>query len=114
MLQVECDEKIIQYIVSILNVTRQNQNAEQSKGRNRNDILKYITFGASPRAGIALQKCAKINAMFDGRSYVLPDDVKKLAPNVLRHRLVLSYEAAADGLTSDDIIEKILSLMPVP
>ena len=112
--QVECDEKIIQYIVSILNVTRQNENAEQTKGRNRNDILKYITFGASPRAGIALQKCAKINAMFDGRSYVLPDDVKKLAPNVLRHRLVLSYEAAADGLTSDDIIEKILSLMPVP
>lgn len=113
---VECDEKIVQYIVSILNVTRQNANtaAENGKGKGRNDILRYITFGASPRAGIALQKCAKVNAMFDGRSYVLPDDVKKLAPAVLRHRLVLSYEAAADGLNADDIIAKILSLLPVP
>ncbi len=113
---VECDEKIVQYIVSILNVTRQNvATAETGKGRSsRNDILRYITFGASPRAGIALQKCAKVNAMFDGRSYVLPDDVKKLAPAVLRHRLVLSYEAAADGLNADDIIAKILSLLPVP
>lgn len=112
---VECDEKIVQYIVSILNVTRQNAaTAENGKGKGRNDILRYITFGASPRAGIALQKCAKVNAMFDGRSYVLPDDVKKLAPAVLRHRLVLSYEAAADGLNADDIIAKILSLLPVP
>jgi MoxR-like ATPase len=52
--------------------------------------------------------------MFEGRSFVIPEDVKAVANRVLRHRLVLSYEAAADGITSDDLIDKILSLMPVP
>lgn len=114
---VTCDDKIIKYIVSLVSVTRKEQHVQKqtSKSReNREDILRYISFGASPRAGIALQKCAKIQAMFEGRSFVLPDDVKKVAHNVLRHRLVLSYEAAADGLSSDDIITKILDVLPLP
>ena len=85
-----------------------------STANKRNDILRYISFGASPRAGIALLKCAKVAALFAGRSFVLPEDVQKMAIPVLRHRLVLSYEAAADGIIADDLIEKILALMPVP
>jgi MoxR-like ATPase len=71
-------------------------------------------FGASPRAGIALFQCAKAVALFKGRSFVLPDDVKEVCPQVLRHRLILSYEASADGITVDDLIEKIVSIIPVP
>lgn len=118
---VACDDKIIEYIVSIVSVTRPEQknkgkaaDSRAAHGTRREDFLRYITFGASPRAGIALQKCAKAQALLDGRSYVLPDDVKKVVPAVLRHRLVLSYEAAADGLTTDDIITKILATLPVP
>lgn len=118
---VACDDKIIEYIVSIVSVTRPEQKSKgkaadsrATHGTRREDFLRYITFGASPRAGIALQKCAKAQALIDGRSYVLPDDVKKVVPAVLRHRLVLSYEAAADGLTTDDIITKILATLPVP
>lgn len=118
LVSVVCDDKIIEYIVSIVSVTRpeqKNKTADlRSHGARREDFLRYITFGASPRAGIALQKCAKAQALLAGRSYVLPDDVKKVVPAVLRHRLVLSYEAAADGLTTDDIITKILAALPVP
>jgi MoxR-like ATPase len=80
----------------------------------KDDILKYISFGASPRASIALLLCSKVFALFDGRNYVLPDDVKKAALPVLRHRLLLSYEAQADDVTADGIITKILSALPVP
>ena len=114
---VVCDDAIIEYIVSIVNVTRPEAGkkaANKSVTKERDDILRYISFGASPRASIALCQCAKVNAMFEGRGFVIPEDVKAVANKVLRHRLVLSYEAAADGITSDDLIDKILSLMPVP
>ncbi len=114
---VVCDDAIIEYIVSIVNVTRPETGKKatnRSVTKDRDDILRYISFGASPRASIALCQCAKVNAMFEGRSFVIPEDVKAVANKVLRHRLVLSYEAAADGITSDDLIDKILSLMPVP
>lgn len=108
---VQCDEKIIEYIVSIVNTTRPDKKNTKTR---KDELSKYISFGASPRASIALLQCSKVQAMFAGRSFVLPDDVKKIAVQVLRHRLVLSYEAAADSITSDDLIEKILSLMPTP
>ena len=114
---VVCDDAIIEYIVSIVNVTRPETGkkaANRTVTKDRDDILRYISFGASPRASIALCQCAKVNAMFEGRSFVIPEDVKAVANKVLRHRLVLSYEAAADGITSDDLIDKILALMPVP
>lgn len=110
---VVCDESIIKYIVSIVAVTRP-ESTKKNINKERDDILRYISFGASPRASIALCQCAKVNAMFAGRSFVIPEDVKAVANKVLRHRIVLSYEAAADGITSDDLIDKILSLMPVP
>ena len=107
---VQCDDKIIEYIVSIVNATRPDKKIQKKQG----EISKYISFGASPRAGIAMLQCAKVQALFDGRSFVLPDDVKKCAVPVLRHKIVLSYEAAADSVSSDELIEKILDLMPVP
>src|SRR5574344_2980941 len=116
---VVCDDKIVEYIVSLVSVTRPVQE-KHAAGRlaissiKKDDVTKYITYGASPRAGIALMQCAKVQAMFAGRSFVLPEDVKAAAPAVLRHRLVLSYEAAADGVTADDLISRILDLMPLP
>ena len=109
---ITADEKILQYIVSLITVTRPAQ--DQSSAQHRNDILRYISFGASPRAGIALLKCAKVNALFENRSFVLPEDVQAVAIRVLSHRLVLSYEASADNVTANDLIAKIVDLMPVP
>ena len=106
---VTCDDSIIEYIVSIVSVTR-----TITATSKKNDISKYISFGASPRSGIAMLQCAKAHAMFNGRSFVTPEDVNAVALSVLRHRLVLSYEAAADGVTADDIISRILSFVPVP
>jgi MoxR-like ATPase len=114
---VKVDDKIVSYIVSIVGVTRPSENVHQdtiSAHLKEPDFLKYISFGVSPRGGIALFSCAKVQALFSGRDYVIPEDVKLIAPSVLRHRLLLSYEAAADGITADDLIKKILALMPVP
>ena len=105
-----CDDRIIEYIVSIISVTR----PEIAGAQKGNDILRYISYGASPRASIALAKCAKARALFQGRTFVLPEDVKVTAPSVLRHRLVLSYEAGADGVNADELIDKIVSFIPVP
>jgi MoxR-like ATPase len=105
-----CDDRIIEYIVSIISVTR----PEIAGAQKGNDILRYISYGASPRASIALAKCAKARALFQGRTFVLPEDVKVTAPSVLRHRLVLSYEAGADGVSADELIDKIVSFIPVP
>ena len=110
---ITCSDDLVKYIVSIIAVTRPTKE-KSNINKNHSDFLKYISFGASPRASIALYKCAKVQALFAGRSFVLPEDIKAAAPAVLRHRLVLSYEAAADGVLVDEIIEKILSLMPIP
>ena len=104
--KITCDEKIVDYIVNILAVTRPSGGTD--------NLEKYINFGASPRAGIAMLQCAKVHALFAGRDFVLPEDVKAVALNVLRHRLVLSYEAAADNITADEIITRILDFIPVP
>lgn len=113
--KVTCDEKLVEFIVSILTVTRPDASHKQTSSvGSSSDITRYITFGASPRAGIAMIQCAKVHALFEGRSFVLPEDIKAVALNVLRHRIVLSYEAAADNITADEIISRILSYIPVP
>ena len=110
---VRCDDAIVSYLVALVAATRPL--AERARDRRqRDDYLKYISFGASPRASIALALCARINAMLAGRDFVIPEDIKAVAPAVLRHRLVLSYEAGADGLSADDIIGKILGIVPLP
>ena len=78
------------------------------------DLAPMIVYGASPRASIALCLTAKAHAMLDGRGYVVPQDVKAIAADVLRHRLILSYEAEAEQKTSEDLIKTILNTVPVP
>ena len=115
--KINCDDTIAKYTVSILNVTRTNSERknESAFGHNvKNDITRYIQFGASPRAGIAMLKCAKGHALIQGRDFVLPEDIKAVACNVLRHRIVLSYEALADNVSADDIINRILEFIPIP
>ncbi len=117
---VKCADKIVEYIVSIVNATRPSAQSDKKAGAksevfSRNSgFMKYIQFGASPRAGIAMLKCAKAHALFGGRDFVLPEDVKAVSKPALRHRIVLSYEASADGITSDELIERILSFVPIP
>ncbi|MEO8035397.1 MAG: AAA family ATPase [Acidobacteriota bacterium] len=106
--QVHLDDRISRYIVQLVNATR-------SPGAFRLVALApYVTFGASPRATLALAHVAKAFAFLQGRAYVVPEDVKAIAPDVLRHRLVLSYEAAAEQITAEGIIGQILSAVAVP
>lgn len=101
------DERIEEYIVSIVAASRTKDANPRSHGR-------FIDFGASPRATIALYRCSKIAALFEGRTFVIPDDVKSVAYPVLRHRLVLSYEAEAEEMRADDVVRLILKYVPVP
>jgi len=112
-LQRECrlayvDPILIQYAVKLVAATR-NPGAY-----GLGDLARYITFGASPRATINLIEGAKALAFLRGRNYALPEDVTDLVPDVLRHRLVLSYEALSDALSPDQIVTRILQAIPVP
>jgi MoxR-like ATPase len=115
---VRTDERVKRYIVSIVAATRppatRNAVSDEAKKPVRQDLYRHIAFGASPRASLALYRCARITALFAGRSFVTPEDVKSAALPVLRHRIVLSYEAEADGLDADGVISRILSFVPVP
>ncbi|MCL2600054.1 MAG: AAA family ATPase [Treponema sp.] len=112
------DEKIAEYIVSIVTATRpaaaRLAAAQPGKAKPAEGLYRYVSFGASPRASIALHRCSRILALFDGSEFVRPEDVKRAAFPVLRHRIVLSYEAEADGLDADTVISRILSHVPVP
>jgi len=105
---VHVDEKIGRYIVQLVTATRRPLDFRLPS------LVQHISFGASPRATLALAHVAKAHAFIQGRAFVIPEDVKAVAHDVLRHRLVLSYEAAAEQLTSDRIIDQILGAVPVP
>jgi MoxR-like ATPase len=112
-LQSECrriyvDPSLIQYAVRLVSATRYP--ARHGLG----DLARFITFGASPRATINLTEGARALAMLRGRSYALPEDMTDLIPDVLRHRLVLSYEALSEGLSADALVGKILAKIPQP
>ncbi|MDP3889172.1 MAG: MoxR family ATPase [bacterium] len=102
------DEKIIEYITNIVFSTR------QPKTYLLDDIASYIQYGVSPRATIALYNTSKAHAFLQKRHFVTPDDVKAVAPAVLSHRLILSYEAEADNIKQENIIKKILDTIPSP
>ena len=102
------DPKLIEYAVQLVTATR-----EPAKVGQR-ELRPYITFGASPRASINLILAARALAFVRGRSYALPQDVRDLALDVMRHRMVLSYEALADNVSSDDLLNKILGAIPLP
>lgn len=105
--EIYMDEKIEEYIVNLVEATR-------SPETYRLDIGQYIRYGASPRASIFLAMASKANALIEGRGYVTPQDVKTIAMNVLRHRVILTYEAEAEEKTSEDIITQILNTVDVP
>ena len=106
--QVYCDEKVGDYILDIVFATR-----EPAK-HGLKDIAPFIELGASPRATLWLNLAARANALLHGRAYATPQDVKEIAPDVLRHRIQLSYEAEAEAVTSDAVVSKILGTVPVP
>ncbi|HEX9162751.1 MAG TPA: MoxR family ATPase [Thermoanaerobaculia bacterium] len=105
---VHVDDRIGRYIVQIVSATRRPAEFKLPA------IVPHVSFGASPRATLALAHVAKGYAFIQGRAYVIPEDVKAIAHDVLRHRLVLSYEAAAENVTADRIIDQILGVVPVP
>jgi MoxR-like ATPase len=78
------------------------------------DLAPLIEFGASPRATIALAQASRAHAFLRGRTYVTPDDIKAIAPDVLRHRVLTTYEAEAEEITSDDIVKRILETVEAP
>ena len=98
----------MQYAVKLAAATR---NPERYRIK---DLAKYLTYGASPRAPIHLIEGARALAFLRGRTYALPEDVTDLVPDVLRHRLVLSYEALADGMSADQLIERVLRNIRAP
>ncbi|MCL4360866.1 MoxR family ATPase [Candidatus Dependentiae bacterium] len=106
--QIYIDEKIINYIVDIVFATRTPENFGLT------NLKKYISYGVSPRATIALHNAAKANAFLNKRNFVIPDDVKFVCPAILRHRLILNYEAEAENITSDHIIKTILQKIACP
>jgi MoxR-like ATPase len=106
--QVYVDPALIDYAVKLVAATRSPQMIGLS------DLTPYLTFGASPRASINLILAGRALAFVRGRSYVLPQDVRDLALDVIRHRMVLSYEALADNVTADDLLNQILNVIPLP
>jgi MoxR-like ATPase len=110
---VAVDQGLAAYLVRLVRATRPAF-AEGHQSELARDIGRWVEYGASPRASIHLFRCARISAFLDGRAYVLPDDIKLMAPDVLRHRLVLSYEAEAEGIGADAVIARVLAATPLP
>jgi MoxR-like ATPase len=107
-LSAHLDPRLADYIVDLVRATREPGTVGLGA------VAPLIAFGASPRASIALAQAARAHAVLQGRSYVTPQDVQALAPDVLRHRIVLSFEAEAEDVTSDSIVEQVLAKVKVP
>ncbi|WP_286842350.1 AAA family ATPase [Idiomarina sp. UBA4206] len=107
VLQLYLDEAVENYLVQLIIATRQPQRYDQN-------LAQWIGYGASPRATIALERCARAKAWLDGRDFVTPDDVISVFHNALRHRIILSYQAEADGVSHDQVLDTILKLVPAP
>ena len=105
--QIHVDDKIRDYIVKIVFATRRPKDFKL-------EIKHFIQFGASPRATINLTLAAKAWALLQGRDYVIPEDIKSIGPDVLRHRIILTYEAEAQAVTTDEIIKQVFNAVPVP
>ncbi len=103
-----CDPALMQYAVKLVGATRRPEKYDLA------DIKPYLTYGASPRATIGMVEGARALALLRGRRYVLPEDLTDLVPDVMRHRLVLSYEALAENITPDQIVQRVLKKIPAP
>jgi len=104
--EIHVSEAIEKYIMDLITATRQPE-------RYGEDLKKWIHIGASPRGGIGLDKCSRVHAWLQSRDYVTPDDVREVVNDVLRHRIMLSYEANAEGITSDQVIAEIVKKVAV-
>lgn len=104
---IHVSEPVEEYLVQLIMATRNPEKYDES-------LKNAIAYGASPRATISLDKCAKIHAWLSGRDFVTPEDIHAVVYDVLRHRLILSFEAQASGLTSDDVIAKLIKSVPLP
>jgi MoxR-like ATPase len=102
------DDRIMDYIVDIVHATREPGAA------GLKDLAPLIEFGASPRATISLAQASRAHAFLRGRAFVTPDDVKAIAPDVLRHRVLTTYEAEAEEVTSDQIVQRVLAKIESP
>ena len=107
VLDIHLEDSLEDYIVEIVLATR-------SAARYGADLANWIQHGASPRASMALDRCARAGAWLRGRDYVTPEDIQALAPDVLRHRIILSFEAEAEGRTADSCIDELLGRVAVP
>jgi MoxR-like ATPase len=106
--EIYMDDRIKDYVLNLVTTTR------QPAERGLKNLQPLIAVGASPRAGIYLIESARAHAFLRGRGYVIPDDVKELAADVLRHRIIITYEAEAENITGDDMIQQILAHVEVP
>ena len=106
--QVYVDDKVKDYIVSVVFATREPEKA------GLKDLAQLVEYGASPRASIALNMAARAHAFLRHRGYVTPEDVKAIGPDVLRHRLVLTYEADAEEVTAEQVVRRVFELVEVP
>ncbi len=102
------DDRIVDYIVDIVLATRAPAEA------GLKDLVPLIEFGASPRATIALAQASRAHAFLRGRAFVTPDDVKSIAPDVLRHRVLTTYEAEAEEVTSEEVVRRVLDKIESP
>jgi moxR-like protein len=107
VLNVHMSEAIEEYLVQLIVATRHPEKYDAK-------LAGQVLYGASPRATIALDRCAKINAWIDGRDFVTPEDIHAVIYDILRHRIILSFEAQAEGVTADGIIEALLRIVPLP
>lgn len=107
VLEVFMDEDVENYLVQLVIATRQAEHYS-------NDLARWLSYGASPRATIALDRCARAKAWLAGRDFVTPDDIQAVFAHVLRHRIILSYQAEADGITADQALQVILQEVPTP
>ncbi len=105
--EIHVEEKLKEYIVDLVFATRKPEDYKI-------DISNYIQYGASPRATIFLSLAARAYAFLQGRAYVTPQDIKTVAPDVLRHRIILSYEAEAEDVTTEDIVKQVFDSVEVP
>ena len=99
------NEAVEEYLVQVILATRNTQ-------AYGGDLAKWLDFGASPRATIALDRCSRAVAWLDHRDYVTPDDIRSVAHDVLRHRLILSFEAEAAGINTNHVIDTLLATVP--
>ena len=105
--QLYLDPKLNNYIVDLVQATRDPKAYDTDLGR-------WCRFGASPRASIALARCARARAWIDGDNFVAPHHIQQVAPEILRHRVLLTFEAEAEGITTDDFVERLLNLVAIP